>query len=301
MPKKNIYQRRIYKFWFNIVRSTDNPDAKAVVDVQVMPREEIHVTGISLDKYSTTIQVGLSDMPWVTMTPESATEKGEIWTSDNPSVATVDEYGRIKGINVGECEVTVQSKDNPSLTATIKVTVNERPRVSEATYINGILIVNKSYPLPSTYNPGVDPTAKAALDAMFAAAKEDGIELFVNSDFRSYEQQLNLYNTYVGRDGKDEAERYSARPGYSEHQTGLVFDLNSFDENFGFTAEGRWLSEHCWDYGFILRFPAGKEDVTGFMAEPWHVRYVGEEVAKALQESGQVLEEYLNVTSVYAQ
>ena len=283
------------------VRSGDSPDVKAVVDVTVTARRTIHVDSLTLDKSEVNITVGLPDMPIVTMYPTTATDKSEIWESDNTSVATVNHFGLITGVGIGVCTVTVQSKDNPLLTATVNVKVVEAPRTMEPTYINGILVVNKTYPLPSTYNPGVDRDAQAALDAMTAAAAEDGLELFVRSGFRSYDLQTTIYNSYVSRDGQTAADRYSARPGHSEHQAGLAFDLNSLDQGFGDTAEGKWIAANCWDYGFILRYPADKEDITGFMYEPWHVRYVGKDVAAALHESGQVLEEYLGITSAYAQ
>ena len=97
-----------------------------------------------------------------------------------------------------------------------------------------------------------------------------------------------------------EADRYSARPGHSEHQTGLAFDLNSLDQSFGQTKEGKWIAANSWKYGFILRYPQDKEAQTGYMYEPWHVRYLGKDVAKKVYDSGLCLEEYLNITSVYA-
>lgn len=171
---------------------------------------------------------------------------------------------------------------------------------AEPTYIKGILIANKSYALPSTYNPGVDSTAYSALQEMFTAAKNDGISLYVISDFRTYEYQQGLYQRYVNRSGKAEADRYSARAGHSEHQTGLAFDLNSLEQSFGKTAEGKWLKEHCHEYGFIIRYPEDKEAVTGYMYEPWHVRYLGKDISADVYESGLCLEEYLGITSVYS-
>lgn len=282
------------------VRSADSPDVKAVVDVTVTAREVIHVEQIVLDKEEVNIPVGLCDMPLVTMYPTTATDKGEIWESDNTAIATVNSYGLITGVGIGVCNVTVKSKDNETVTATVPVKVTARPTFSEVTYINGILVVNKTYGLPQSYSPGVDPAAKAALDTMIAAAEQEGIKLWVESGFRSYDLQTTIYTSYVSREGQTAADRYSARPGYSEHQTGLAFDMNSFEDSFGETAEGKWLAEHSWEYGFTMRYPKEKEDITGFRYEPWHVRYLGYDLAKELHESGQVLEEYLGITSQYA-
>ena len=172
----------------------------------------------------------------------------------------------------------------------------------EPTYINGIMIVNKKYPLPSTYNKGEDPSAKAALASMLEAGKVAGFNYNAFSGFRSYEYQSTLYNRYVNRDGKEAADRYSARPGYSEHQTGLAFDIGEngrqdlwLTEQFGETPAGQWLMNNAHLYGFILRYPQGKEHITGFMYESWHYRYVGVEHATAIFNAKTTLEEYLNI------
>ena len=256
------------------------------------------ITGIKLDKYEVKIEVGLTDMPWVTMLPETASEdvKKEKWESSDTSIATVNHYGKIAGVKAGTCTVTVTSVNNPTVKAEVKVTV---VGATQLTYIDGILIVNKTYKLPSNYAPGVDPTANSALNAMIAGAKKDGINLFLKSGYRSYGTQSTLYNNYVARDGVAEADRYSARPGHSEHQTGLAFDLNSLEQSFGETAEGKWLAAHCHEYGFIIRYPQGKEGVTGYMYEPWHVRYLDVEKATAVYNRGLCLEEYFGITSEY--
>ena len=261
----------------------------------------IGVERITLSKYSLTLLQGSSDMPIVTMHPTTATNKGEIWSSDNTDVATVNDIGRITAVGVGNCVVTVRSTDNPNVFAEVKVTVTPyvAPKEPDVTYIDGILIANKTYALPSTYNPGVDPVAKAALQKMFDAAKSDGLNLFVQSGFRSYATQKRIYNNYVSRDGAAEADRYSARAGHSEHQTGLAFDINKIDLSFEGTPEAIWLASNCHKYGFIIRYPAGKEYVTGYMYEPWHIRYLGVETATAVYNSGLCLEEYLGITSVY--
>ena len=238
-------------------------------------------------------------MPIVTMSPVNASNKAEKWESSNTAVATVNNYGNITAKSAGSCVVTVTSVDNPDIKAEFKVTVNEPVKV-EMTYMDGILIVNKTYPLPQNYNPGVNPEAKAALDKMFAAAKaEQNLKMWVCSGFRSYTVQKNLYNSYVRRDGAKAADRYSARPGYSAHQTGLAFDINYADYRFKNTAEAKWLAANAYKYGFILRYPEGKESITGYMYEPWHYRYVGVESAKKIFDSGLTLEEYFGITSSY--
>ena len=261
----------------------------------------IGVEKITLSKYSVTVMQGYSDMPIVTMQPTNATNKAEIWTSDNTEIATVNNIGKITGVGVGSCTVTVRSQDNPDASCEVEVTVTPyvAPVEPEITYINGILIANKTYALPSTYNPGVDPVANAALQQMFAAAKADGYDLFVRSGFRSYATQKSLYNSYVNRDGKAAADRYSARPGHSEHQTGLAFDINKANSSFAGTPEAKWLAENCHKYGFIIRYPEGKEAITGYIYEPWHVRYLGVDTATAVYNSGLCLEEYLGITSSY--
>ena len=170
------------------------------------------------------------------------------------------------------------------------------------TYVDGVLIANKKYPLPSTFNPGENPEARAAYEKMATDAKTAGFELVAFSWFRSFEYQDTLYNNYVNRDGQEKADRYSARPGYSEHQTGLAFDVGEkgkedlwLTEEFGETEAGKWLVENAQNYGFILRYPYGKEEITGYMYESWHFRYVGTELATKIKQANVTLEEYLGV------
>ena len=156
-----------------------------------------------------------------------------------------------------------------------------------------IVIANKHYPLSKDYNPGENPTAKAELLKLIAAMQQAGFPISDHySGFRSYETQVKLYQDYVNQDGKAEADRYSARPGYSEHQTGLAFDLIGTDGDL-VTEEkaAQWLLDHAADYGFVVRYLKGKEKETGYMAEEWHLRYVGKE-AKEIAASGLSLEEY---------
>ncbi len=172
--------------------------------------------------------------------------------------------------------------------------------IDGVTYINGILIINKTYGVPESYDPGVDPTAEAKLQEMYAAAANEDIILWTASGYRTYDYQKKLYDDYVDRDGKEAADTYSARPGFSEHESGLTFDVCDPSSSFDDTEEAAWLEEHCAEYGFIIRYPEGKEDITGFMYESWHVRYVGEELAKIIMENDICLEEYFGITSEYA-
>ncbi|MBQ8177081.1 MAG: M15 family metallopeptidase [Oscillospiraceae bacterium] len=199
-------------------------------------------------------------------------------------------------LSVGKCVVTVTSAQNNNVSASVAVTVVSDPQL---TYIDGILIANKTYALPADYAPGVDPQAEAAFYEMQADAYELGLNLYISSGYRSYDYQAGLYQRYVERSGKTEADRYSARPGYSEHQTGLAFDLNTISDEFKDTDEGKWVAENCHKYGFIVRYPEDKESVTGYMYEPWHIRYLGTDTATAVYESGLCLEEYLGITSEY--
>ena len=159
-----------------------------------------------------------------------------------------------------------------------------------------IIIVNKKHGLSKDYNPGENPTAKAA----FVRLRDDMINQGLNvgrsySGFRSYDYQKTLYDNYVSRDGQAAADRYSARPGYSEHQTGLVFDLTDKSGNLlEDSRASQWLKDNAHNYGFIVRFQAGKEASTGYKPEAWHIRYVGKE-AKDIHDSGLSLEEYFGI------
>lgn len=171
------------------------------------------------------------------------------------------------------------------------------PNQIQPTYINGILLVNKDYGLPPTFGNGDDPTALAKLQQLQRDAQAQGINISNSySGYRSYQYQTNLYNNYVNQHGEEAANTFSAKPGFSEHQTGLTFDLKDFN---GQLVEdpitSQWIKDNCAKYGFILRYPEGKEDITGYIYEPWHLRYVGEEVANQIMNNNTTLEQYLGV------
>lgn len=156
-----------------------------------------------------------------------------------------------------------------------------------------IVVANKHYPMSKDYYPGENATAKAAFLKLIAQMKEEGYAISDNySGFRSYATQAQLYQSYVNQEGQAAADRYSARPGYSEHQTGLAFDVIGTDGRLvEDSSAAQWLLEHAPDYGFVVRYPRGKESITGYMHEEWHLRYIGKE-AKDIAASGLTLEEY---------
>ena len=192
--------------------------------------------------------------------------------------------------SIREQEVTSSSEESKQKKVEV---VNKGDHYSIQGKYDEIVVANKHYPMSKDYNPGENPTAKAELLKLIAAMQEEGFAISDDySGFRSYETQEKLYQKYIVEDGQETADRESARPGYSEHQTGLAFDLIDTDGDL-VTEEkaAQWLLDHAADYGFVVRYLKGKEKETGYMAEEWHLRYVGKE-AKEIAASGLSLEEY---------
>lgn len=185
---------------------------------------------------------------------------------------------------------------NPSSTA---VLVNKSYSLNEEDEPDDLVLVDVPTVLESVEIRQMRQVAADALKEMFSAAEEEGIILHARSGYRSYQTQVQLFNNYVENHGEEAANRYSARPGESEHQTGLAMDVTSENVNyqlteaFGETEEGIWVKENAHDYGFIIRYPEGKEAITGYIFEPWHLRFLGKELATDVHESGLTYEEYL--------
>lgn len=181
-------------------------------------------------------------------------------------------------------------------------------------------VVNKGRELPSSYVPAnlvapnvplryssastemhVRSDTAAALEKMFADAKQQGINLMLVSGYRSYGLQADVYASYAKSSGVTTADTFSARPGHSEHQTGLAADLGAasgtcqLDQCFGDTPEGKWLAANAYRFGFIIRYPKGDQSLTGYEYEPWHVRYVGEGLAAQIHTTGQTLEQFFGL------
>jgi len=211
--------------------------------------------------------------------------------------------------------VATQTANNPTTT-----TKDTPPQYSVTDPTSIWIITNKTHPLPKGYAPAdlTQPTISVntqksgsentirlvlqpSLKQLFDAAKADGLALFMASGYRSETLQATYYNNYVATSGEADANRFSAKPGTSEHQTGLALDIAAssrvcyLDQCFANTPEGKWLASNAYKYGFVLRYPEGKEAETGYMFEPWHYRYVGLDLAKTIHDSGQTLEQYFNL------
>lgn len=173
--------------------------------------------------------------------------------------------------------------------------------INGVTYIDGILIANKTYSLPNTFGSKLTTETQSAFNQMKADATILGLNLYISSGYRSYNDQKYIYNNYVKIDGQEKADTYSARAGHSEHQTGLAFDLNTINDSFTNTPEGKWIHDNCYKYGLILRYPKDKEQITGYQHESWHLRYIGIDLATKLYNNGNwiTLEEYFGITSKY--
>lgn len=180
-----------------------------------------------------------------------------------------------------------------------------------------LILVNKNNKAPAVpvtlVRPDVQPTreavseniymrpeAAAALEDLFEAAAQDGITLYATSGYRSYSTQKAIFERKLERMDEKQANASVAKPGYSEHQTGLAMDIEGettkgtgLTEAFGESPEGIWTAEHCAEYGFIIRYPKGKTNITGYIYEPWHLRYVGKEAAAEITELGVTFEEYI--------
>jgi zinc D-Ala-D-Ala carboxypeptidase len=209
-----------------------------------------------------------------------------------------------------------QQADLPWLDETVTVSGDGKATVQN---LDDLLIVaNKERNLPEDYEPAdlVFPNvpfpfkedlpkkkmrkeAAESVEILFKAAEEQGLELLAQSGYRSYDTQVSIFAYNADQFGEEKANQTSAQPGQSEHQTGLSLDVTSprvnyeLVEKFGETKEGKWVAENAHKYGFIIRYPKGKEEITGYQYEPWHLRYVGIEHSKKIHERGITLEEYL--------
>lgn len=188
--------------------------------------------------------------------------------------------------------------------ASIWVVVNKQHPLNPKDYVPSDLVV-PNVPLRVAGNESMQlrQETAAALEHMISGANEAGIKLMLSSGYRSYTYQVSLYQSYVTAHGQAQADTFSARPGYSEHQTGLALDIEpasrncEVDQCFGDTPEGQWVAAHAAQYGFIIRYTAENQAVTGYEPEPWHLRYVGTALAQELQkEHVSSLEQFFGIS-----
>lgn len=222
----------------------------------------------------------------------SSTELGEIAAGEY-----LENYGVTNGFN----KVRYNGIDGYIESSNLS-TVNNPDQLK---VIKGILVVNDQYSLPEDFQPGMNVQAKTNFDIMARKAKNDGIIIKIASDFRSFEQQkTNGYTDGESAFGEYMADGSQVEPGKSEHQTGLAFDVvgedydNKYSDNFKDSKEYKWLVENAHKYGFIIRYPEDKENVTGRKFEPWHIRFVEPTVADEMHRNNLCLEEYLGLAKV---
>ena len=257
---------------------------------------------------------------------ESTTAKVEESTQTKENESTSEEVSSTDTSIMSDATSVSASSDSsefappvvPSGNTVSKGTTSKGFQIQEingATYIDGVLIANKTYALPQDFIPTnpdqpvnadrsstcLDKTLMSAWNTMLKDATAKGLNIYIASGYRSYNYQVNVYNRYVKSDGAAVADTYSSRPGNSEHQTGLCFDLNTIEDSFQYTNEGKWVNDNCYKYGFCIRFPKGKDSATGYQYESWHLRYVGVYLATKLYNNGDwlSLEEYFGITSEY--
>lgn len=184
------------------------------------------------------------------------------------------------------------------------VVVNKKHPLMPINYAP-IDLITPDVPLRVPGNESMRMRAEAAhhLEQMFADAKSNGLSLMLSSGYRSYSYQISLYNGYVRSEGQTLADQQSARPGYSEHQTGLAADIEPTSRNcelndcFASTSEGKWLAANSYKYGFILRYAKDKVAITGYEYEPWHFRYVGKALALQMHNQNiKTLEEFFGIS-----
>ncbi len=218
------------------------------------------------------------------------------WAKNGENAGTEGCSYRLESI---EIKLVKKGETGPGSTSGAFKTARDLVRTSNSLYyVDGVLVVNKKHSLPSDYAPGENPTAGNAIRSLINTMRMNGYNISTSySGYRSYTYQNGLYWSYVSSYGEARADTFSARAGYSEHQTGLAFDLiDGYGNLVESSREVNWIAKNAHKYGFIVRYQKGKEHITGYQAEPWHLRYLGVDLATKVYNSGLTLEEYLGVT-----
>lgn len=301
-------------------KDTDKEDKQEAIPAEIQiktdklvlaPGEQTELQVQILDSDLQPLSIPASELLFSSDTPHLVNDKGLILV---PEHAEMGSHHTII-VQYGDIQASAEVKVLYDLADTVFINEDSLPIVTNPD--NLAVVVNKERGLPQDYVPAnlVKPNipfsfdgesekkylqkeAAEALEQLFAKAKEDGIELFGVSGYRSYQTQHAIFHYNVQTQGEEEARQFSAYPGQSEHQTGLSIDVSSrsaglaLEQLFGDTEEGQWLEEHAALFGFIIRYPEGKEHITGYAYEPWHIRYVGTVIARDIIEQDITLEEY---------
>ena len=233
---------------------------------------------------------------------------------ENQGVVAVQPDDPLIGADPANPQGTQAQPETPTL-PTMTTQLSEYPLSTPTDDV--LVLVNKTHPLTRDYVPpdlvtvehcdpnvGTADTKKMrkiaadAIEELIAGAKKDGIDIVMRTGYRSYDYQANLFANYAASYGEAEANTYSARAGQSEHQSGWCCDVGVLGRgltSFDGSPEAAWVEKHCWEYGFILRYPQDKTAVTGYIYESWHIRYVGKDAAKYIYDNALTLEEYLGI------
>ncbi|QFT89247.1 D-alanyl-D-alanine carboxypeptidase [Bacillus sp. THAF10] len=247
-------------------------------------------------------------------TQEEITDEPE---EKNPEEKPTEENSEDEKNNTSQPEIPEKNENQYVLEASYFTVLNDEKVIENVD--NMLVLVNKQQSLPADYVPKdltipdvpfsfegdyekkyMREEAARALEQLFQAAQAENVEIFAVSGYRSYETQYGIYNSYIKKWGEKKTNAVSAIPGHSEHQTGLSMDISSrsaaldLTEEFGKTPEGKWVKEHASKHGFIIRYPEEGEPITGYQYEPWHLRYVGKEVAAYIHENNLTLEEFFD-------
>ncbi len=257
-------------------------------------QEQLDLINLDIDQISTTNMI-TSFEQLKTINDDLTKLNEELIKYDQEQQAKADAEQKAK--EEAEEQARIEEEKNIEESDDQSIRVYEQP-----TYINGILLVNKQYGIGADYPAyGLTSETQSAFNQMQADAALAGFDIYIQSGFRSYDYQVGLYNNYIVTNGQAWTDKYSAKPGHSEHQTGLSLDYSVsgssciLSECLENEPGGQWVLNNAHNYGFIIRYPKGKEAITGYNYEPWHLRYVGVGPASDIYNSGLTLEEYLGV------
>jgi D-alanyl-D-alanine carboxypeptidase len=270
--------------------------------------EEVSAEEVSIEYNEDLFTAEGTTLTYIAETTESSTGEVKVSYKDTSISAAYDCLATVEEVQTATEEETTSDSISASTTVgststAIDILINKTHPLSSS-YVPPDLVNVLDYGLPCTH--GADSSvndlrlpAAEALKSMFDAASAQGYTLYCASGYRSYALQESIFESNVSTYGEDYANTFSARPGQSEHQTGLAMDITSesagfaLSSSFGSTAEGIWVAQNAHKYGFIIRYPAGAESITGYQYEPWHLRYLGVDLATAVYNSGLTYEEYL--------